>query len=197
MDPVGTVSEIFASHIEEISAAAVTSPEGINEACEVMVHALLSDRKILCAGSGNCAVLSQLFASHLLNHFRRERPGLPAIALSADCCIVNAISEETQYADAMARQVSTLGNPGDVLFLLAGTTRGDSLVRALRAGREREMTVILCHGSQHASVASLLDTHDVEISLPISHPARLLEAHLVLIHCFCELIDLYLFGGEH
>jgi D-sedoheptulose 7-phosphate isomerase len=197
MDPIGTIAEIFATHIEEVSAAAVTAPDSINEACEVMVHALLSDKKILSAGSGNCAVLAQLFATHLLHHFQRERPGLPAIALSADSCMVNTISEDTQYADAIARQVSTLGQPGDILLLIAGSGRGDSLVRALSAARERDMTVILCHGSNHTSAASLLDTHDVEISLPIGQPARLLEAQLVLIHCVCELIDIYLFGGEH
>ena len=196
MDPLAKIAEIFAAHIEEVSATAVAVAEPLTEASEVMVHALLSDNKILCAGSGNHNILAQLFASHLVNQFSRERPGLPAYALSADSCLLNAISEHTQYADSMARQVSTIGGQGFILFLLAGATHGDSLTRALSAGPDRDMTVVLCHGGDQADAVSLLGMQDVEISLPVVEPARLIEAQMVLVNCLCELIDSFLFGGD-
>ncbi len=196
MDPVSIINEIFAAHIEDISSTAVALAEPLSEASEVIVHGLLSDKKILCAGGGSNSALAQIFASHLVNHFTRERPGLPAIALSADTCLLNAVSESSQYAETIARQVSTLGNPGDILFLLAGSSNGDSLIRAMRAAHERELTVVLCHGDHHADVVSLLNTQDVELGVPVRSTPQLMEAYLVIINCLCELIDRFLFGGE-
>lgn len=196
MDSSNTVAQNFAAHIEDISTAAVALVEPLNEASEVIVHALLSDSKILCAGAGHSNALAQIFASQLVNFFTRERPGLPAIALSSDSCLLNAVSDTGQFADSLARQVSTLGTPGDILFLMAGQSSSDSLVRALQAAHDRELTVILCHGDSNADVVSLLATPDVELGIPISSPPRLLEAYLVLINCLCHSIDLFLFGED-
>jgi D-sedoheptulose 7-phosphate isomerase len=196
IDPANTITANFAAHIEDISSAAVEITTALTEAGEVVVHALLSDKKILCAGSGASNALAQIFASQLVNHFTRERPGLPAIALSADSCLVNAVSDSGQYADALARQVATLGSPGDILFLLASPSQGESQIRAVRAAHDRDLTVIVCRGSQHAEAISLLGPQDVELALPISSAPRLMEAYLVIINCLCDLVDQFLFGGE-
>lgn len=195
-DPATTITASFASHIEDISTLAVNITDALAETSEVMVHALLSDKKVLCAGSGRFSALAAIFASQLVTHYERERPGLPAIALSADSCLLNAVSESSQYAESLARQVSTLGSPGDILFLLAGNTRdAESLTRAVRAAHERELTVILCHGANHVDALSLLGAQDVELAVAVTNPARLMESYLMLINCLCELIDQFLFGG--
>jgi D-sedoheptulose 7-phosphate isomerase len=196
-DPATTITASFAAHMEDISTLAITITDALAETSEVMVHALLSDKKVLCAGSGRFCALAGIFASQLVTHYERERPGLPAVALSADSCLLNAISDSSQYAESLARQVSTLGSPGDILFLLAGTTKdAEPLVRAVRAAHEREMTVILCHGANQQDALSLLGAQDVELSMPFASPARLMESYLLLINCLCELIDQFLFGGE-
>ena len=195
MDPIEILSELFATHIEEVSATAVTVAEPVSNASEVIVHALLSDHKILCAGSGPQSAIAQLFSSHLTNQFSRERPGLPAIALSADSCLLNTLCENNQYAESIARQVNTLGNRGDILLLLAGHST-NSLTRAISAAHDRELTVILLHGSDQPDAAALLNRHDIEVSLPVSGFARLLETNVLLINCLSELIDVFLFGGE-
>lgn len=196
-DPVTTITASFAAHIEEISTLAVDITDALAETSEVMVHALLSDNKVLCAGSGRFSALAGIFVSQLVTHYERERPGLPAIALSADSCLLNAVSESSQYAEALARQVNTLGSPGDILFLLAGTSRdAETLVRAVRAAHERGLTVILCHGTNQVDALSLLGTQDVELAVAVANPARLMESYLMLINCLCELIDQFLFGGE-
>lgn len=196
-DPATTITASFAAHIEEISTLAVDITDALAETSEVMVHALLSDNKVLCAGSGRFSALAGIFVSQLVTHYERERPGLPAIALSADSCLLNAVSESSQYAEALARQVNTLGSPGDILFLLAGTSRNaETLVRAVRAAHERGLTVILCHGTNQVDALSLLGTQDVELAVAVANPARLMESYLMLINCLCELIDQFLFGGE-
>ena len=195
MDPIESVSELFAAHIEEVSATAVAVAEPLCDTSEIMVHALLSDHKILCAGCGPQNAVAQLFSAHLVNQFARERPGLPAIALSSDSCLLNTLCETGQYADSIARQVNTLGNRGDVLMLLAGSST-NSLTRAIAAAHDRELTVVLFHDNNQPDAAALLGRQDIEIALPTSTAARLIEANVVLINCLCELIDQYLFGGD-
>jgi phosphoheptose isomerase len=198
MDPIVTLSNILDSHIDVVEATFGTVAEAVSEAGEAMVHALGGgqDNKILCAGSGPQSAIAQLFTSHLVNQLSFERPGLPAIALSSDNCLLNTLCENNQYADSLARQVSTLGDQGDILLLLAGTSTR-SLTRAISAAHDREMTVILLHGADQSDAAALLNSHDIEIALPVTEGARLLETHVLLVNSLCELIDMYLFGGGH
>jgi phosphoheptose isomerase len=195
-DPATTITASFAAHIEDISTIAVHITDSLAEASEVLVHALLSDNKVLCAGSGSNSALAQIFASQLVTHFERERPGLPAFALSADSCLINAVSETSQYAESLARQVSTLGSPGDILFLMADNGQAETLIRAVRAAHERGLAVILCHGDNQIEALSLLGVQDVDLAVPVASSPRLMESYLVLINCLCELIDQFLFGGK-
>lgn len=196
MDHSSHIAGIFAGHIEDVSATAVTVNESLAEAGEVIVHALLSDNKVLCAGSGTFNLVAQLFTSHLLHRFTTERPALPAIALSTDSNLIHTISDETQYADALARQVSALGAPGDILLLAASPGRGESMIRALRAASDRDMVVVMLHGLDQTDAQSLLTSRDVEINIPVESVPRLLETQIVLTNILSELVDLYLFGGE-
>lgn len=190
-----TIAQTFASHMEDIAGAAVALSAPLQEASQVMVHALLSDSKILCAGGGTSNALAQLLVSQLVNYFAHDRPGLPAIALSSDSCLVNSLSDSSQFAETLARQVSTLGSQGDILFLLAGQHNNDALVRALRAAHDRDMTVVLCYSDGNADVASLLGPRDVELAIPVEPGPRSMEIYLVLINCLCQLIELSLFGA--
>ena len=82
----------FGASIETKTLAAEQLPPYIEQAGQVMVNALLSGGKILSCGNGGSAGDAQHFSSELLNRFERERPGLPAMALTTDASTVTSIS---------------------------------------------------------------------------------------------------------
>lgn len=185
-------------HFEDSMAAKMQSlsvlPTLIQRAAVIMVEALENGHKILSCGNGGSACDAQHFSGELINRFERERPSLPAIALTADMSAITSISNDYHYHEIFSKQLSALGQKGDVL--LAMTTSGNSpnICQAIQVAHEKEIPVIALTGKNGGKLASLLNKHDLEIRVPSSVVARIQEVHILTIHCLCDLIDTMLFG---
>jgi len=169
--------------------------ENIELASQKIVSALLDDKKVLCCGNGGSAGDAQHFSSEMLNRFERERPALPAIALTTDTSTLTSIANDYHFDDVFAKQIRALGQAGDIL--LAYTTSGNSgnIVKALAVAHEKEMNVIALTGKDGGIIATMLEEGDIEIRIPSLSTARIQEVHLLISHCLCDLIDFQLFGG--
>ncbi len=167
----------------------------ICDASEIMVHSLLNDGKILTAGNGISAANAQVLTANLCNRFERERPGLPALTLGSDFTTQSAIASEASYNDIFAKQIRALGQPGDTLVVVTTNGNPNNLVQAITAAHERDMCVIALSGDNGGNIASVLDSHDLELRVPVIDPVRLHEIHLLSIFCLCDLIDQQLFGA--
>ncbi len=170
-------------------------PGLVTLAAHRLTDALRNGHKILACGNGGSAGDAQHFASELLNRFERERPGLPALALTTDSSTLTSIANDYRYEEVFARQVRALGQPGD--WLLAITTSGDSpnIGQAVRAAHERGMSVVALTGRSGGEIAGLVGGQDIELRVPARSTARIQETHILLIHCLCDLIERALFPG--
>lgn len=171
-------------------------PPLIESAATSIVQSLLNNGKVLTCGNGGSAGDAQHFSSEMLNRFERERPSLPAIALSTDTSTLTSIANDYSFNEVFSKQIRALGQSGDIL--LAYTTSGNSgnIVEAIRAAHDREMIVIAVTGKDGGQLfsQSLLNENDIELRVPSNSTARIQEVHLVITHCLCDLIDFQLFG---
>ena len=170
--------------------------EPIANAIEIMVKALLANGKILACGNGGSAADAQHFSAELLNRFERERPGLAAISLTTDTSTLTSIANDYEYEQVFSKQVSALGQPGDVLFAISTSGNSKNVTRALSAAHEREMRVVALTGRGGGEMGKLLAPGDVHICVPHSQTARIQEVHLLTLHCLCDGIDCLLLGAE-
>ena len=170
--------------------------EPIAHAIEIMVKALLANGKILACGNGGSAADAQHFSAELLNRFERERPGLAAISLTTDTSTLTSIANDYEYEQVFSKQVSALGQPGDVLFAISTSGNSKNVMRALAAAHEREMRVVALTGRGGGEIGKLLAPEDVHICVPHSQTARIQEVHLLTLHCLCDGIDCSLLGAE-
>jgi D-sedoheptulose 7-phosphate isomerase len=170
--------------------------EPIHRAGEAMVNSLLNNGKILSCGNGGSAGDAQHFSAELLNRFEKERPGLPAIALTTDSSTLTAIANDYSYEEIFSKQVSALGQAGDVLLAISTSGNSANVAAAMKAAQEREMLTVVLSGNDGGTMASLLGEQDIEIRVPSRRTARIQEVHLVVIHCLCDFIDTQLFGGD-
>lgn len=194
MDPVKRVRDHFAESIATKETAAEQLVESISAAGRVMSDALLDDGKILSCGNGGSAADSQHFSSELLNRFEMERPGLPAVALTTDSSTITSIANDYSYEQIFSKQVSALGQQGDILLAISTSGNSANVNLAVNAAHQREMTVVALSGKQGGELSSLLSIDDVEIRVPSDSTARIQEVHLLAIHCLCDLIDHQLLG---
>lgn len=178
------------------SLQAITSLRGLEEAVSqasaIMVEALVSGRKILCCGNGGSAAESGHLATELLCRLNKDRRALPALNLSGDASFLTATANDYSFDEVFARQVTGLGQQGDVL--VAFTTSGNSpnVLRALTAAREKGVRSIAFLGRDGGKAAALAE---VPLTVPVPATMHIQEAHQVLLHILCVQIEAALFPG--
>lgn len=184
----------FQSSIETKQKSVNVLVESIELASAMLNQALLGGHKILVCGNGGSASDAQHFSSELLNRYDRDRPGLPAIALTTDSSTLTSIANDYDYRQIYSKQVTALGQPGDVLLAISTSGQSPNIVEAIQAANEKEMQVIALSGKDGGAMSQVLDENSVEIRVPSNVTARIQEVHILVIHILCELLDLQLLG---
>jgi D-sedoheptulose 7-phosphate isomerase len=149
--------------------------------------ACLADHgKILLAGNGGSAADAQHLAAELVGRFKRERRGLPAIALTTDTSLLTAVANDYGYDQVFRRQVEALGRAGDVLIAISTSGNSPSVLEAVEAAAEQHLTTVALTGGTGGRLASRCDH---AIVVPADDTARIQEAHILIGHVLCELVD--------
>lgn len=157
---------------------------------EALISCLRQGRKVLFCGNGGSAADAQHLAAELVNRFLKERPALPALAITTDTSVLTATANDRAYAEVFARQVEALGQEGDILFLLSTSGRSENLHRAASAARARRMLVLALLGGDGGG---LPEQCDLALVVPSSLSPRVQEVHILIGHILCEAVELALF----
>ena len=189
-----TIQAAFQASIETKQISGNVLGESIQMASAMLNQALLGGHKILVCGNGGSASDAQHFSSELLNRYDRDRPGLPAIALTTDSSTLTSIANDYDYDQIFSKQITALGQPGDILLAISTSGQSPNVVRAIQAANENEMLVIALTGKDGGIMSQVLDENSVEIRVPSNVTARIQEVHILVIHILCELLDLQLLG---
>lgn len=193
-NPQDRIEQLFHDSIEAKQKAVQALPPLIHQGGQIMVNALLSEGKVLTCGNGGSAGTAQHFASKLLNRFERERPSLPALALTADSLTITSISNDYSYNDIFSKQIRALGNPGDVLLAISTSGNSGNSVQAIQTAHDRDMQVVALTGCDGGNMARILTPEDIEIRVPSQTLSRIQEIHILVTHALCDLIDNEIFG---
>jgi D-sedoheptulose 7-phosphate isomerase len=192
---ISRIETIFTNSILVKQKTFENIAEQIARAGDRLVQSLLNEGKIMACGNGGSAADSQHFTSELINRFEAERPALPAIALTTDTSAITSIANDYQYDDIFSRQIHALGREPDVLLAISTSGQSNSIVQAIEAAHERDMSVIALTGKDGGAVAQSLSDNDIELRVPAEQTARIQETHITIIHALCDLIDHQLFGA--
>lgn len=189
MDLIKRINQNFQDSISTKQIAAEILAEPIARAAQTMTQCILSGGKILSCGNGGSAGDAQHFSSEMLNRFEMERPGLAAMALTTDSSTITSIANDYSYEQIFSKQVTALGQHGDILLAISTSGNSANVNKAVQAAHERDMLVVALSGKQGGELTSILSPSDVEIRVPSDSTARIQEVHLLAIHCLCDLID--------
>ena len=143
--------------------------------------------KVLVCGNGGSAADAQHFATELVGRFKiADRAALPVVALTADSAVLTAWANDFGFDDVFARQVRALAAPGDVVIGISTSGRSANVVAAMRAAKDLGARSVALTGRDGGDLAGLADECLVVPSRDTQH---IQEAHSVIIHALCELIE--------
>lgn len=182
------VENEFAESIAAKESATRLAPD-IARAAQLLNETLDKGGKILSCGNGGSAADAQHFSSELLGRFESERHSLPAVALTTDSSTLTAIANDYGFDEIFARQVSGLGNSGDVLLAISTSGNSGNVLAAIDAARAKGLRVVALTGRDGGRIGQALGAGDIELRVPSERTARVQEVHLLIIHCLCLLID--------
>ncbi len=194
-DHTGAVTRHFLDAAQAASESAELLGGGIAEAAELIVHALMANHRVFACGNGGSASDAEHIVAELVGRLEQERPGLPAVALSANTSVVTAIANDYGFAETFSRQVRAFGSAGDVLIAISASGNSANVVNAVIAAHEREMRVVALTGAGGGLIGEQLVSSDRLIAVPATRIMRVQELHRISIHALCDVIDRILLGG--
>jgi D-sedoheptulose 7-phosphate isomerase len=161
----------------------------ITKAADLIEQSLRAGNKLLICGNGGSAADAAHFATELVVRFAKDRRAHPAICLASDGGLLTAAANDYGFNEIFARQVAAFGRPGDVLICLTTSGKSKNVRRALEEAKARKLKTIAFLGRDGGSTIGIAD---VDLLVASDSIARIQEAHQLLLHVLCELIESHL-----
>jgi len=158
----------------------------IDDAARLILDTLRHDKKILICGNGGSAAEASHFATELVGRYQKTRASLPAISLSSDGSLLSCIANDFGFEQIFARQIAGLARPGDLVVAISSSGNSPNILAALHEAKTLGLASIAFLGRGGGAAAPLATC---ALTIPSESGAACQEAHLFLIHYFCELID--------
>jgi D-sedoheptulose 7-phosphate isomerase len=173
-------------HLEAIQALLDSRLAEIAAAGRLICEALQAGNKILLCGNGGSAADAQHIAAELVGRYEEERRAFPAISLATDTSALTALSNDYGYEDVFARQVAALANAGDVLVAISTSGKSPNIIKAAAKAKVIGCKTIALTGGSGEPLASQCD---LAVVVPSERTSRVQEAHILIGHLWCEMID--------
>lgn len=158
----------------------------IQQSAVMLATCFQRDGKVISCGNGGSHCDAMHFAEELTGRYRENRPGYPAIAIS-DVSHLSCVSNDFGYDYVFSRYIEAVGREGDVLFGISTSGNSVNVINAVKAAKDKGMSIILLTGKQGGAMAELAD---IEIRVPHQGYAdRIQEVHIKIIHILILLIE--------
>ena len=158
----------------------------VEKAANLIEQCLRAGNKLLVCGNGGSAADAAHFATELVVRFARDRRAHPAICLASDGGLLTAAANDYGFDEIFARQVAAFGQPEDVLICLTTSGKSRNVVRALKEAKARNLKTIAFLGRDGGPTIGIAD---VDLLVASDSTARIQEAHQLLLHVLCEIIE--------
>lgn len=162
----------------------------IEKTAQKIITALENGGKVIVFGNGGSAADSQHMVGELVGRFKKERKGLAAIALTTNTSTITALSNDYSYDISFKRQLEALGSQNDIAIGISTSGTAENVIEAMRLAKDMGIAAIALTGK---GGGRLKDAADLAIVVESSDTPRIQEAHILIIHILCELVEESLF----
>ena len=157
----------------------------------VITHAFQNGNSVYFAGNGGSAADAQHLAAEFSGRFYKDRKALPSDALHCNSSYLTAVANDYSYDVIYARLLEGLAKPGDVLVGISTSGNSGNIVKAFEMAKNIGVTTIGFTGQKGGAMKEL---GDYLIDVPSNTTPRIQEAHILVGHIICELVEINIFG---
>lgn len=185
--------KIIKAYQDSISVKEAFFRENIDkiiEVSKVIASAFEHGKKLILFGNGGSSTDASHIAAEFINRFKRERPGLPAIALNTDMAVITSIANDYDYSEVFARQLKSLSDEGDVVIAISTSGNSPNVLKAVDVARKRKLKTVAFTGIKGVKLASKVNYAFV---VPSDDTPRIQETHITLGHVLCQMVEEILF----
>jgi len=162
----------------------------IVEVARSIANAFNDGKKLILFGNGGSATDASHIAAEFVNRFKKERPGLPAIALNTDMAVITSIANDYDFSEIFAKQLKSLANSGDIVIAISTSGNSPNVIKAMDVAKKKRLTTIAFTGLKGERLASKATYSFI---VPSDSTPRIQETHITLGHVICQMVEEILF----
>ena len=170
----------------KIIAEVQTLSNEINKTANLIVKAINKNKKIIIMGNGGSAADAQHIAAEFLGKYKIERKSIAAIALTANSSTTTAIANDYDFVDIFSRQCESLVSNGDIVIGISTSGNSENVVKGLKTAKKNGGLIIGLLGNKGGKMKNIVDIPLIVNSISIP---RIQEAHRVIYHIICEIVE--------
>ena len=158
----------------------------IDKTVNLIINALTKNKKIIIFGNGGSAADAQHIAAEFLGRYKIKRKSIPAIALTSNSSTTTAIANDYDFSDIFSRQCESLVSKGDIVIGISTSGNSENVVKGLRTSSKNGGLTIGLLGNKGGKMKNIVDISLIvkDTSIP-----RIQEAHRVIYHIICEIVE--------
>ncbi len=158
----------------------------IIQAAEAIMMCLRTGGKVIAFGNGGSAAEAQHFVAELVGRYQHERAALAALALTTDTASLTAIGNDYGFEEIFSRQLRALAKRGDVVVAISTSGNSRNVLRAIESAEKLGLRSIALTGRLGGKLRDLVETC---IAVPSGSTPRIQEAHALIVHIICGIVE--------
>ena len=162
----------------------------IFDVSKAIANAFNDGKKLILFGNGGSATDASHIAAEFINRFRRERPGLPAIALNTDMAVITSIANDYDFSEIFAKQLKAVAEEGDIVIAISTSGNSPNILKAMDVARKKKLTTVALTGLKGEKFASKATFAFI---VPSDNTPRIQETHITIGHVICQIVEEILF----
>lgn len=166
----------------------------INNIANRIIETFKQQNRLWICGNGGSAADAQHIAAELSGRYLFDRPPLPAEALHVNTSYITAVANDYGFDEVYARMIAAMGKKGDMLIGISTSGNSRNVIKAFEKAKEKELIIVALTGGKTSKMDEL--SH-YSIKIPSIDTPRIQEAHIMIGHILCELVEKSLFNKNY
>ena len=183
---INLIQDSFNQHKKVIEETFELLSKNIEKSADIIAKSLTAEGTIFWCGNGGSAADSQHIAAEFVGRYKKNRRPIRSIALTTDTSVITCISNDFSYDNIFSRQLEALGRNNDILIVLTTSGESKNIKQVLKKAKNMGIKSIGLLGKDGGECKRLVD---VPLIIPSDVTARIQEAHILIEHLLCEIVE--------